>query len=335
VTEKVKATQSQRDSMSSVKWEEVNYIYGNTPTFMGAKPVREEGDLAGLDVVFAGLPWEWTNTWGSYSSCEMTPKAVRNASLRYGTGYVPEYDIEVMKHIQMGDYGDFATFPNDVEKTHQSFYEGAAAIFRQNVVPVFFGGDHSVTNPVIRALSEAHPKKVGIIHFDAHLDNSDEFEGDPYARCAPLRRIAELPGMDPKKMVHIGIHGPRNSPKQMQFVKDSGIPIYTMKDIREQGLEKVIQAAQQITSEGTDGYYVTICSDIIDKAFNPGGPNDFGGLTSGEMLTTLVTLGKGKMLGIDIVEIYPKIDPNEESIHLGVWLAIYALAGMAMKKMGK
>lgn len=327
---KAQEKQADRESMSPVNWNEVNFIYGNIPTFLGAKPVRSDQDLAGLDAVFAGLPWEGTNTWGSYSACEQTPKAVRTASLRYGTGYIPEYDLEVMKMIKLGDYGDFATYPNDIDMTLNSFYEGAASIFKHHVVPIFFGGDHSVSYPVLKALTKQHPKKVGIIHFDAHLDNSDEYDSDRFSRCSPLRRIAELSDIDPKKIVHIGIHGPRNSPSQMRFVRKMGIPIYTIKDVREQGLNTVLAAAQQIAGQGTDGYYVTVCSDIIDHAFNPGGAIDFGGLTSAEMLSTLYMLSQGKLLGLDIVEVYPRSDVHETSIHLAAWLAIYALAGLAI-----
>ncbi len=321
--------QSNRESMTPVDWRNLNTVYGNIPTFLGAKPVRSPQALAGLDAVIAGLPWEGTNTWGSYSGCEQTPKAVRMVSLRYGTGYIPEYDIEVMTRLSVGDCGDFATFPNDVEKTIDSFSDGAASIFATGAIPIFLGGDHSVTYPVLRALTKQHPGKVGVIHFDAHLDNMDDFAGDRFSRCSPLRRIAELPDIDPAKIVHVGIHGPRNSPSQMSYVRRMGIPIFTMADIRQQGLVGVIAQAEQIAGEGTDGYYVTVCSDIIDHAFNPGGPLDFGGLSSGEMCTTLFTLSRGKLLGLDIVEVYPRTDLHDASTHLVAWLAIYALGGLA------
>lgn len=323
--------QSMRESMEPVVWNETNIVYGNTPTFLGATHVKDEKELEGLDAVIAGLPWEGTNTWGSYSECEITPKAIRNASLRYGTGFIPEYNVEVMKHIKLGDYGDFASYPNNNELTIKSFFEGAESIFRHNVVPFFFGGDHSVTYPVIKALSKRHSKKMGIIHFDAHLDNSDEYNGDRFARCSPLRRIVELSDIDSSKIVHFGIRGPRNSPQQMQFVKDNGIPIFTMKEIRERGFFETLITAKKIAEEGTDGYYITICSDIIDHAFNPGGAIDFGGITSTEMLTALYTLCQGNLLGMDIVEIYPRWDTHETSIHLATWMAIYGLAGLSIK----
>lgn len=324
--------QAQRESMTPVDPTQVPLAYGTIPTFLGAAPVRVTDPLEDFDAVVAGLPWEGSNTWGSFSGCEQSPKAIRTVSLRYGTGYLPEYDVDVMTTLSVGDAGDFPTFPSEIETTLKVFEERAAPLFASGTVPIFFGGDHSVTYPVLAALTQQRPGRVGLIHFDAHLDNMDEFAGDRFSRCSPLRRIAELPGMDPKKMIHIGIHGPRNSPSQMRYVREIGIPIYTMADIRRQGLENVVAQAQQTASDGTDGYYVTVCSDIIDHAFNPGGPLDFGGLTTGEMCETLLTLARGKMLGMDIVEVYPLADAQQVSMHMVAWLTIYALAGLALRK---
>lgn len=306
-------------------------VYGNTPSFMGSRPIRDLSELGGLDAVVAGLPWEGTNTWGSCSGCEQTPKACRSASLRYGSGYLPEYDIAVMDRVRMGDLGDLPVHPNDVVKTFGGFENTASEIFAAGVIPFFFGGDHSVTYPILKALSSQRPRRVGIIHFDSHLDNAEEYGGDTLARCCPLRRIAELPGIDPARMVHFGIRGPRNARSQMNYARERGIPIITMADVRRHGLREMLARALQVASDGTDGYYVTVCSDIMDHAFNPGGAIDFGGLSSEEMLDILYTLGQGRMLGLDLVEVYPRTDVHETSVHLLVWLAIYALAGLAVR----
>jgi agmatinase len=306
-------------------------ISGTIPSFLGARPIRDFAELSDLNAVIAGLPWEGSNTWGSYSGCEQTPKACRLASLRYGTGYLPEYDVEVMTSLSVGDLGDFPTHPTDVEKTFASFEQAAASIFAAGPVPIFLGGDHSATYPVLKALTEQRPKRVGLIHFDAHMDNADEYAGDRLARCCPLRRIAELPGIEPGKIVHIGIRGPRNSPSQVRYAREHGMPLFTMGDIRRQGLQTVLSRAQEIAEQGTDGYYVTVCSDIMDHAFNPGGALDFAGLSSADMCEALFGLAQGKMLGFDMVEVYPRSDVGEASIHLMAWLVIYVLAGLAVR----
>jgi agmatinase len=325
-------TREAREAVTPSSTLNVPVIYGTIPTFLGAAPVTDLAGLKGLDAVVGGLPWEGSNTWGGYSGCEQTPKACRSASLRLGSGFLPEHRIDVMTNLAVGDLGDLPTFPNDTEKTFAGFEAAAAQVFASGAVPVFLGGDHSVTYPVLKALSAQRPGRAGLLHFDAHLDNADDFCGDKLARNTPLRRIAELPGMDPAKIVHFGIRGPRNSPSQLQYALDRGIPVITMAEVRREGFVNALARAQAIVSAGTDGYYVTVCSDAIDYAFNPGGPCDFGGLTSTDMLEALYALGQGPMLGLDLVEVYPRLDPREVSMHLIAWLAVYGLAGLAMRR---
>ncbi len=309
-------------------------IHGNIPAFLGARPVRDLAGLTGLDVVMAGLPWEGTNTWGGFSGCEQTPKACRLASVRYGSGYLPEYDVEVMRELAVGDMGDLPVSPSSALATFAGFEASAGAIFDAGVIPVFLGGDHGVTYPLIKALAARHPGRLGLIHFDAHLDNAPAYGEDTLARCCPLRRIAETPDFDPRRMVHVGIRGPRNAPSQMRYARQSGATVLTMADVRRQGLAAAMEQAKKIASEGTDGYYVTVCSDILDHANNPGGPLDFGGLTSSEMLGVLHDLAKGPLLGLDLVEVYPQCDTSGASTHLVVWEVIYALAGLALARRG-
>ena len=326
------AARHARETMEPYATLHVPTVFGTIPSFLGATPVQDPRRLEGFDAVVAGLPWEGSNTWGGYSGCEQTPKACRGASLRLGSGYLPEHDVDVMSTLALADLGDLPTFPNDLAQTYAGFEATAAEVFRAGVVPVFLGGDHSVTFPILKALSAKHPRKLGVLHFDAHFDNSDEYAGDRFARCTPLRRVAELPDVDPARIVQFGIRGPRNSPSQMKFSREQGIRVMTMAEVRRQGFARALAQAMEIINDGTDGYYVTVCSDIIDYAFNPGGPIDFGGATSEEMCEALFTLGQGRMLGLDLVEVYPRLDPREVSVHLMAWLAVYGLAGLAVRK---
>lgn len=325
-----------REAISPAQISAAPTLSGTTPTFLGSQRVELETLTKGaeVDAIIVGLPWEGTNTWGEYSGCEQTPKACRYASLRYGSGYVPEYDVDIAQKLRLGDAGDLPVDPTDVEKTFSTFEAWAGRIFDSGVTPIFLGGDHSVSYPIVKALAQRHPGRVGILHFDAHLDNADAYDGDRLARCCPLRRIAEAPGIDPTKIVHMGIHGPRNSPSQMRFARECGATVITVAEIRSQGLEASLERALGVISRDTDGIYVTVCSDIIDHAFNPGGPLDFGGLTAWEMLSTLYRLAQGPkpLLGLDLVEVYPHSDLNGSSVHLMVWLATYALAGLANRR---
>ena len=132
--------------------------------------------------------------------------------------------------------------------------------------------------------------------------------------------------------MQIGIRGPRNSQSQFEYAKQMGATVFRMGEIRKRGMEAVINDAINIAFEKTKHVYVTICSDCIDAAYNPGGPADFNGLTPHELFSSLYELGKTGIAGLDYVEIYPNQDPNSFSSHLASWGIIYALVGMAAEK---
>jgi agmatinase len=111
-----------------------------------------------------------------------------------------------------------------------------------------------------------------------------------------------------------------------------GASVFHMGEIRKRGMVAVINDAINIAFEKTKHVYVTICSDCIDAAYNPGGPADFNGLTPYELFSSLYQIGKAGISGLDYVEIYPNQDPNSFSSHLASWAIIYALVGMAARK---
>jgi len=280
-------------------------------------------------VVFLGVPWEGTITWGTFSGCELATKTIRHASARYG-GYLPEYDVDVLERLILGDGGDVRVVPGDSESTMAEVHAAASGVYANGAMPVFIGGDHSYTPEVIRALAEHTDGEVGVIHLDAHLDNMPEFGGDPYPRCGPLHRVLQCPGVRKRSVVHLGIRGPRNAPLQMALAREAGSRVMTMKEVRDRGLDKVLEEALDRAHEGTRAVYLTICSDILDAATNPGGPPDFDGMTSHELFQVVHRVALAGLRGMDFVEVYPLQDPHHRSSHLAVWTVLHALAGVAL-----
>lgn len=306
-------------------------VYGDTPSFLGVPVLDRQALTKGYDVIVAGVPWEGTVTWGSFSGCELAPRTVRHASARYG-GFLPEYEIDLFDHLTLGDVGDISITPNDPAQTMRQVYEAMDDIYRNESIPFVLGGDHSFTPEIIKALSNNEEGEIGVIHLDAHFDNSPCFGEDEYPRCGPIHRIAQIEKVRNKSIVHVGIRGPRNSPAQLGYAKDMGATIFTMKEIRKRGIEAVIDDAISIAHTGTKKIFLTICSDCIDAGFNPGGPADFNGLFPHELLPSLHRIGQSGIAGLDYVEIYPGQDRNGFSSHLVSWAMIYLLTGMADRK---
>src|SRR4030095_9599185 len=82
------------------------------------------------------------------------------------------------------DCGDvFPTSPVSIE-------ESVSNLLAQTLYPISLGGDHAITFPIIRAIARAYPS-LSILHFDAHPDLYDDFDGNPYSHASPFARIME------------------------------------------------------------------------------------------------------------------------------------------------
>jgi len=310
-------------------------IYGNTPCFLGSQNISKDKAMDVVDAVIYGVPWEGAVTWGDYTGCELGPKVMRLCSARY-SGYLPELDhIDVFEHMKLGDIGDVDVVPADVEETVRRIESFAADLWKSGKFLIGLGGDHGITYPILKALSE-QGKKVGIIHLDAHYDNMPSHNGELFARNTPFKRLYETEGVRSESIIHTGIHGPRNKPESGKYAKEAGAVTITINDIRNsKDLKKLAADIYQMASKNVDCVYLTICSDVLDYAFNPGGPVDGNGLNSFELLTLVHEICKLGVVGMDFVEVYPQQDPNQFSAHLASTIVLYALAGEILRRQKK
>ncbi|WP_405096864.1 agmatinase family protein [Oceanobacillus sp. FSL H7-0719] len=311
-----------------------NHIYGNTPCFLGAKNITADPSFHEVDAIVYGVPWEGAVTWGDYTGCELGPKVMRLTSGRY-SGYLPELDhINVFEHMKLGDIGDVDVVPSDVDETMKRITNFTSKLWKSGKFLIGLGGDHGITFPIVRALSE-EGKKVGIIHFDAHYDNLPSHNGDQYARCSPFARLYEQENVRNESIIHTGIHGPRNLPEAGRNAQDAGAVTVTINDIRNHNdLKQLARELYAMAGKDVDCVYLTICSDVLDFAFNPGGPVDGNGLTSYELLTLVHEISKQGIIGMDFVEVYPQQDTNQNSAHFVSTVILYALAGVIASQKG-
>ena len=112
---------------------------------------------------------------GRLQGVELGPKQIRLASQRYST-YLPELDhINIEEHLSFGDVGDVAVNPHNVPLT-VDIIENSEKLWNSGKFLVGIGGDHSVSYPIVKALTNTG-KKVGIIHLDSHYDNYEDYGG--------------------------------------------------------------------------------------------------------------------------------------------------------------
>ncbi len=157
-----------------------------------------------------------------------------------------------------------------------------------------FGGDHSVTYPVLRGLASAAPA-FSILHFDAHPDLYDEFEGNRYSHACPFARIMEE-GLA-RRLVQVGIR--TLNAHQAEQAKRFGVEIVAMPEF---------EPARVPIPEGP--LYITFDLDGLDPSVAPGvAHREPGGLTFREVLSVLRRV-EGPVIGADIVELVPALDPS-------------------------
>jgi arginase len=192
---------------------------------------------------------------------------------------------------KLADAGDLA-LSVDPAAARAEIQAGIDAILDARQRPIVLGGDHSITYPILRAVTKYH-RGVTVLHIDAHGDLYDEFAGDRYSHACPFARIMEeqLCG----RLVQVGIR--TLTPHQRDQIKRFGVDTIDM------------QSFAGGARPGIDGpVYVSIDLDALDPAFAPGvSHRESGGLTVRDVLTMIHSL-KGPLVGADIVEFNPALD---------------------------
>ena len=169
--------------------------------------------------------------------------------------------------------------------------------------PLGMGGEHLVSWPVMKAVYKKYPD-LAIIHFDAHTDLREEYEGEPLSHSTPIRKIAEHIG--PKNVYSFGIRS--GMKEEFEWAKQNGMHISKF-DVH-QPLKEILP-----TLAGRP-VYVTIDIDVLDPAHAPGtGTVDAGGITSKELLASIHEIARSdvKVVGGDLVEVAPIYDPSEQT----------------------
>lgn len=170
---------------------------------------------------------------------------------------------------------------------------GIRELLERGGSPIALGGDHSVTYPVLRAIGPRHPA-LTILHFDAHPDLYEDFEGNRFSHACPFARIMEE-GLA-KRLVQVGIR--TMSGHQRQQADRFGVEVIDM---------RAWAAGERPGLQGP--LYVSIDMDAFDPAFAPGVSHlEPGGLSSREVIQLLQGL-PGPLIGADVVEFNPGQDP--------------------------
>jgi agmatinase len=207
------------------------------------------------------------------------------------------------RDIRIVDCGNVTADPSDHREHYRRAEAAAKKIFRAGATLVTLGGDHGVPIPVMRAL-EGFAEGITLVHVDAHLDWRDESHGEREGFRSPIRRASEMAWFD--RIVQIGIRGIGSLPAaEVEEVRALGAEIITAYEMHDTGMDAVLA---RIPDGGP--YYLTIDADGLDPTIMPAVMSQApGGLTwvqTRKLIHGLVK--KGRVLGMDLVEIAPSHD---------------------------
>lgn len=173
--------------------------------------------------------------------------------------------------------------------------EASAGLMMEfNRSPIFIGGDHSITYPVIKGLAK-HIPNLTILHIDAHPDLYHEYQGNKFSHASPFARIMEEGLVE--RLIQVGIRS--TTAGQREQIKKFGVEVIDMMHWR---------GVPDLRLDGP--LYMTIDMDGLDPAFAPGVSHpEPGGLTTREVLNLIHQAGP-HLIGGDVVEYNPKCDHN-------------------------
>src|SRR5580765_1161602 len=165
-------------------------------------------------------------------------------------------------------------------------------LLNDGLTPIALGGDHSITYPIVRAFARKY-RHLSILHFDAHPDIYDSYQGNRLSHASPFARIMEERLV--KRLVQVGIR--TFNAHQREQVNKFGVESIEMKNLRE-----------GLTLEFDAPVYISFDMDALDPAFAPGvSHREPGGLSTRQVIEIIQSL-EARVIGADIVEFNPKMD---------------------------
>lgn len=180
------------------------------------------------------------------------------------------------------------------EQAIKSIEEAAFAVGNNGHTPVFIGGDHSITYPLVKGMNQA-VGDFAILHFDAHPDCYQSFEGNRYSHASPFTRIME-DGLC-SRLVSVGIRTATGEQREQKA--RFGMEWHEMKD-----------RAKWPALSFTTPVYISLDMDVLDPAFAPGvSHHEPGGMTTREVIDIIHAID-APIVGADVVELNPARDIN-------------------------
>ena len=284
----------------------------------------------GPDVAIVGAPFD--DAVSHRPGARFGPRAIRQASYHAGEINSLQLGIEPYRWLDVVDAGDAPITPMNAERGHAVIRRKVLEVARSGAIPIVLGGDHSITYPSASAVAEAvAPRRLGVVHFDAHADAANSTWGYLHSHGTPMRRLIESGAVAGRNFVQVGLRGYWPGVETLDWMRGQGMRWHLMSEIEERGAEAVVADAIAEALEGPEVIYLSVDVDVIDPGMAPGtGTPEPGGMLTRELLRAIrQVVGRVELAAMDVVEVAPPFDHAEvtaAAAHRCVLEAISALA---------
>ena len=286
-------------------------------------------DLHGVDFALVGVPFDTGATYRV--GARFGPEGIRQQSVLLRP-YHAEQKVNIFDICSGVDYGDLPVTPGYLPESHAQIRAGALEIFQSGVVPIFMGGDHSVSLPLLRAAHAVHGP-LALVHFDSHNDLWYGYFGGKDTHGTPFRRAVEEKLIDLPRSSQIGLRGSLYGPEDVSMSTDLFPVVVTGAELHEIGVKETLRRIHSVIGSGPA--YCTFDIDFVDPTYAPGtGTPEVGGFTSAQCQQLLRGLTGINFIGFDLVEVMPAYDSANITSLLAANLIYEMIALIALQKRG-
>jgi agmatinase len=239
-----------------------------------------------------GIPYDTNSSYLKGSA--LAPKHIRLMDEEGSANNFCEHGKKIIEGENYKDCGDIEFTQIDAAFAYKKIKETIKSELNDGSKLISFGGDHSISYPVIEAFCETY-SNLNVLHLDAHADLYDNFENNPYSHASPFARLMEKGILNSLTQVGIRTFNTHQKEQANRF----GVKAIEMKDFNMDFINSLEAPL-----------YISLDIDVLDPAFAPGiSHHEPGGMNTRQLITIIQHI-QVPIVGADIVELNPKRDIN-------------------------
>ncbi|WP_092282110.1 agmatinase [Caldicoprobacter faecalis] len=255
--------------------------------FMGSRECYDESD-----VIMVGAPMDYSVSYRP--GARFAPQKIREVSYAIEE-YSPYVDRD-LSEVRFFDVGDLELPMGNIVSSLEIIQQAAREVLEDGKKPIFLGGDHLITYPVVKEVYEKYGDQLRLLHFDAHADLREEYLGERNSHASVIRLCSQF--LPSKNIFQFGI---RSGTREEFKWAGENLNFYPFEVL--QPLKEVIDVLKPYP------VYITLDIDVVDPAYACGtGTPEPGGCMPHEIFQAFRAMKGLNIVGMDLVEVNPVYD---------------------------